>query len=129
MSKNNRDRGRNGKCKCNSGLKFKHCHGDARKMAVCQEVQDGRFASLVWDERVRQDRDAAAYNALPWYKRTFITIGRKLSTSVPCTCGSGVEYSKCHGDPEKKVRSKNAANMRMLELIEEEKAKRNYVKT
>lgn len=41
--------GRNSPCPCNSGLKFKHCHGDAMKAAKCKDAARLMMLKLILD--------------------------------------------------------------------------------
>ena len=53
-----------------------------------------------------------------------IVGGQKPQRNQPCSCGSGLKYKKCHGDPAKKqacVRAMRvAAEETMAKLIYEE---------
>jgi len=42
---------RNDLCPCNSGLKFKHCHGDSGKMAACDRIAFEHMSKLVAREQ------------------------------------------------------------------------------
>ena len=44
-------------------------------------------------------------------------IGDKEKRNSPCTCGSGLKYKKCHGDPAKLAVVKHIANEAMLIMI------------
>ena len=46
--------GRNEPCPCTSGLKFKHCHGDPLKTAVCQRVVDETMVRLITNEKFKK---------------------------------------------------------------------------
>lgn len=46
--------GRNEKCPCGSGLKFKHCHGDEMKQAVCNRVANEKMVQLILAEQVKR---------------------------------------------------------------------------
>jgi len=46
--------GRNEPCPCTSGLKFKHCHGDPGKRAVCERVMTETMVRLIIQERIRK---------------------------------------------------------------------------
>lgn len=52
--KDNRSPGRNDPCPCASGLKFKFCHGDESKKAVCNRVVQEVMLGLIFEERVKQ---------------------------------------------------------------------------
>lgn len=39
--------GRNEPCPCGSGLKFKRCHGDVLKQAVCDRVANEKMVELI----------------------------------------------------------------------------------
>lgn len=43
--------GRNERCMCGSGLKFKHCHGDPQKVAVCNRVANEKMVELIVAEK------------------------------------------------------------------------------
>jgi len=40
---------RNTPCYCGSGLKYKHCHGDAVKQEECNRVANKRMVELIAD--------------------------------------------------------------------------------
>lgn len=44
---------RNEKCPCGSGLKYKHCHGDAGKVAICNRVANEKMVQLIAEEKER----------------------------------------------------------------------------
>lgn len=46
--------GRNDPCPCESGLKYKHCHGDQLKIAVCNRVANEKMCQLIMDEKRRK---------------------------------------------------------------------------
>lgn len=46
--------GRNDPCPCESGLKYKFCHGDPAKQAICNRVVQEAMLRLIFDERVKQ---------------------------------------------------------------------------
>jgi len=46
--------GRNERCGCGSGLKFKHCHGDAGKAAVCEHYLQEIMLRLIMKEKHKQ---------------------------------------------------------------------------
>jgi hypothetical protein len=46
--------GRNQPCPCKSGLKFKHCHGDPGKRAVCERVMAETMVRLIIQEKVKK---------------------------------------------------------------------------
>lgn len=50
-----KDVGRNELCPCNSGLKFKLCHGDVRKQAVCESVMIETMVRLIAQEQFKHD--------------------------------------------------------------------------
>ena len=52
--KGNQQPGRNDPCPCTSGLKFKNCHGDPGKRAVCERVMMETMARLIIDEKIRK---------------------------------------------------------------------------
>lgn len=43
--------GRNEPCVCGSGLKFKQCHGDPGKAAVCNRVANEKMLNLIMEEK------------------------------------------------------------------------------
>ncbi len=45
---------RNSPCPCQSGLKFKHCHGDGLKQAVCNRVANEKMVQLIREEQKRR---------------------------------------------------------------------------
>lgn len=47
--------GRNTPCKCGSGLKFKHCHGDTGKIAVCERIVAEAMLKLVKREQHKRN--------------------------------------------------------------------------
>jgi len=46
--------GRNDPCTCGSGLKFKHCHGDHLKAAVCNRVMMEKMVELIIVEKIKK---------------------------------------------------------------------------
>ena len=46
--------GRNDPCPCTSGLKFKHCHGDPLKRAVCERVMAEAMVRLIIEEKFKK---------------------------------------------------------------------------
>lgn len=46
--------GRNEPCPCDSGLKFKHCHSDPLKIAVCERVVQEKMLELIRIEQRKQ---------------------------------------------------------------------------
>ena len=52
MSKNKT--GRNEPCPCESGLKYKYCHGDKMKELSCKDVMNKHMADLIIAEKVRR---------------------------------------------------------------------------
>lgn len=42
--------GRNERCKCGSGLKFKKCHGDPTKIQQAMAVADETMIQLIYEE-------------------------------------------------------------------------------
>ena len=53
LKKNNRP-GRNDECPCGSRLKFKICHGDQQKTAVCNRVANEKMAQLIKVEQIKK---------------------------------------------------------------------------
>ena len=45
---------RNLPCPCGSGLKFKHCHGDELKKAVCNRVVNEKMVQLIREEQKKR---------------------------------------------------------------------------
>lgn len=52
--KGNKEVGRNELCPCKSGLKYKHCHGDAMKKGVCNRVANEKMVQLIREEQRRK---------------------------------------------------------------------------
>jgi DNA-directed RNA polymerase subunit RPC12/RpoP len=46
--------GRNEPCPCESGLKFKYCHGDPLKVAVCNRVANEKMVELIYQEKIKK---------------------------------------------------------------------------
>lgn len=46
--------GRNEKCPCGMGLKFKHCHGDESKKNIVQRVADETMTRLIINELLKK---------------------------------------------------------------------------
>jgi hypothetical protein len=46
--------GRNDQCPCESGLKFKNCHGDPTKQSICNRLVQEAMLTLIFNERIRQ---------------------------------------------------------------------------
>lgn len=46
--------GRNEPCPCESGLKFKYCHGDSLKVAVCNRVANEKMVELILQEKIKK---------------------------------------------------------------------------
>lgn len=46
--------GPNHPCPCGSGLKFKHCHGDPGKRAVCERVMAEKMIELIIREQIKK---------------------------------------------------------------------------
>lgn len=46
--------GRNELCPCKSELKFKHCHGDPVKRAVCETVMRETMVRLIMQEKFKR---------------------------------------------------------------------------
>jgi len=45
---------RNSPCPCGSNLKFKHCHGDGLKQAVCNRVANEKMVQLIREEQKKR---------------------------------------------------------------------------
>lgn len=45
---------RNSLCPCGSQLKFKHCHGDHLKQAVCNRIANEKMVQLIREEQKKQ---------------------------------------------------------------------------
>lgn len=54
LKNNTLEPGRNELCVCGSGLKFKFCHGDPGKRAVCSRVAQEKMLHLIMDEKHRR---------------------------------------------------------------------------
>ena len=54
MLKSKTNPGRNDPCPCESGLKFKHCHGDELKRAVCERVMMEKMVELILREKIKK---------------------------------------------------------------------------
>ena len=46
--------GRNDPCPCQSGLKFKHCHGDPIKQEQCKQVANLAMVELIREEQIQR---------------------------------------------------------------------------
>jgi DNA-directed RNA polymerase subunit RPC12/RpoP len=46
--------GRNDPCPCDSGLKYKHCHGDPEKIALTQKFAIAFLMRLIQEERMKK---------------------------------------------------------------------------
>lgn len=46
--------GRNHPCPCESGLKYKDCHGDILKRAVCDRVANEKMVELIIREKIKK---------------------------------------------------------------------------
>ncbi len=58
--------GRNERCPCGSGKKFKDCHepeGDTFLLKIAQEQEK---------KRLKEERDRMKAAGVPWYKRLFV---------------------------------------------------------
>lgn len=102
--------GRNEPCPCGSGLKFRHCHGDAYKVQTVQRFAAGMMSKMIRDEQMK--RGLIPY---PWTCRNCKEGFRtpKESTVVPGTpmcphCDSTdvieTEVKEEKNDGEEKVR-------------------------
>ena len=49
-----REPGRNEPCPCESGLKYKICHGDGMKRAVCDRVANEKMVQLIAEEKFKK---------------------------------------------------------------------------
>ena len=55
MSINKKNKiGRNEDCPCQSGMKYKHCHGDQAKMMQCKAAANERMLVLIQEEKIRR---------------------------------------------------------------------------
>lgn len=52
--KDSKDPGRNTLCPCGSKLKYKYCHGDGSKRAVCNRVANEKMVQLIEQEQIRK---------------------------------------------------------------------------
>lgn len=56
--------GRNELCVCGSGLKYKWCHGDAGKLAVCDRIVHEKMVNLIMKEKHKRGLlSGVEYNA------------------------------------------------------------------
>ena len=46
--------GRNDPCPCESGLKYKYCHGDMLKRDVCNRFANEKMVELIKQEQIRK---------------------------------------------------------------------------
>jgi len=53
--KGNQKPGRNEPCPCGSGLKYKKCHGDSLKQALCNRVANEKMVALIELEKEKQE--------------------------------------------------------------------------
>ena len=53
LTKSNKP-GRNEQCPCGSGLKFKFCHGDPLKMAICNQVANEKMVELIKETQIKK---------------------------------------------------------------------------
>ena len=51
LKDNTPEPGRNEPCVCGSGLKYKRCHGDPCKLAICNRIVDERMTGLIMKEK------------------------------------------------------------------------------
>jgi len=51
LKNNTPEPGRNELCVCGSGLKFKWCHGDAGKRAVCSRIAQEQMLRMIMNEK------------------------------------------------------------------------------
>jgi len=49
-----KQQGRNERCACDSGLKFKYCHGDPVKQMLCTRVANEHMVSLIRQEQKKR---------------------------------------------------------------------------
>lgn len=52
---------RNEQCPCTSGLKFKFCHGDSMKLAICNQAAKEKMVELITEERKKRGVVKYAY--------------------------------------------------------------------
>ncbi len=52
--KGNREPGRNELCPCDSGLKYKICHGDVIKTMICNRVANEKMVWLIREEKIKK---------------------------------------------------------------------------
>lgn len=50
--------------------------------------------------------------------------GQKQRRNEPCSCGSGINFSDCHGCPMKQAICNRVANEKMVELIRMDQRKK-----
>ena len=53
--------------------------------------------------------------------------GEQQKRNDPCTCGSGLKFKKCHGDPAKLAVVKHIANEAMIIMAAYEKRKQGII--
>lgn len=56
-----------------------------------------------------------------------IKSGQSPKRNEPCPCGSGLKYKQCHGDVIKQEICNRVANEKMIQLIYEEKKKKELL--
>lgn len=52
LKDNTPEPGRNEACVCGSGLKYKRCHGDPCKLAICNRIVDEHMTGLIMKEKL-----------------------------------------------------------------------------
>ena len=67
--------GRNDPCPCASGLKYKQCHGDSMKIAVCNRVANEKMCQLILEEKRQR--------GLTPMKYTCEICGKEFDETVP----------------------------------------------
>ena len=71
--------GRNDKCPCNSGLKFKHCHGDEAKRQLASKAANQVMMHLIMEEKHKRglitDEAWNAYAGEPLTERIDYMVG------------------------------------------------------
>lgn len=91
--------GRNEPCPCGSGLKYKHCHGNQKKLELTQRFAAAFFNNLIHDERMKHGLEpwpftcnscGKGFRRPKMAERAIITPGTDGETFVPACphCGS-----------------------------------------
>lgn len=76
--------GRNARCPCGSGKKFKHCHGSLGTQYPPEPLEIGRLSrNLAAQERIRQAQQGLGKPVISaiWNDRQFVAVGNRLHHS------------------------------------------------